>query len=175
MSMKMSPDEIRNQQFNKSFRGFDINEVTQFLDSIATDVEEQAKQVQSLVDKSAELETRLADYKGMERMLQQTLMQAQESSSKAIENARRDAEMISQQTELKITEMLDKARKELSSLKEQITIQLAKKDSILARLKMLLNSELELIKSLENDPDMKSIEVQKAGDVSEIDDIIKNL
>ena len=173
--MKMSPDEIRNQQFNRSFRGYDSKEVTDYLAQLATDIEEQMKQYQILVDKSIELETRLNDYKGMERMIQQTLMQAQETSAKAIENARRDAELIAQQTQMKITEMLDRARKELSSLKEQVTIHLAKKDSILSRLKLLLNSELDLIKSLENDPELKSVEIPKTGETSEIDDIIKNL
>lgn len=173
--MKMSPDEIRNQQFKKSFHGYDAGAVDQFLANLATDLEAEETFQKSRTEKILELETQVKDYKSMERMIQQTLMQAQESSAKAIENARREAELIAQQTQMKITESLDKARKELSSLKEQIAIHLAKKDSILSRLKMLLNSELDLIKSIETDAEFKQVETPKQGDTSEIDDIIKNL
>jgi cell division initiation protein len=173
--MKMSPDEIRNQQFKKSFHGYDAAAVDQFLANLAADMEAEEVFQRSRTEKIVELETQVKDYKSMEKIIQQTLMQAQESGAKAVENARREAELISQQTQMKITEMLDKARKELSSLKEQISIHLAKKDSILSRLKMLLSSELDLIKSVETDSEFKRIETPKPGDTSELDDIIKNL
>ncbi|MFI5253047.1 MAG: DivIVA domain-containing protein [Bacteroidota bacterium] len=173
--MKTSPDEIRNKQFNKSFRGYDVAAVNRFLIDLSTDLEEDFKRSKELAEKAAELEIQLKDYKSMEKMIQQTLMHAQESSAKAVENARKEAELLSQKTEMKVTEMLDNARKQLSSLKEQITIHNAKKDSILARLKMLLNSELDLIKTLETDAEFKNVDVPKHSDSSEIDDIIKNL
>jgi cell division initiation protein len=173
--MKMSPDEIRNLQFKKSFHGYDAGTIDQFLADLAADLEAEDAFQKTRTEKILELETQVKDYRSMEKMIQQTLMQAQESSAKAIENARREAELVAQQTKMKVTETLDKARKELSSLKEQISIHLAKKDSIIMRLKMLLSSELDLIKAMESDSELKQVETRNQSDTSEIDDIIKNL
>ncbi len=177
--MKLTPVEIKKQEFAKVFRGYDPEEVQSFLDTIATDVEETMEQQSQMKEKIVELETQLKDYKTIERSLQQTLMQAQETSAKSVENARQEAYLIMREAELKASQMQDKARNDLTVLKEQITILKAKKDSIVARLKMLLNSELELIKALEVDEELQkktSTEQQEfSKEKMEIEEIIKSL
>lgn len=178
--MKVTPLDIKKQQFTKVFRGFDPSEVNAYLDIIATDLEECQKHIKELTHKNIELETHLKDYHSVEKAMQQTFMQAQETSGKAIENARREAQLILQEAEGKAAQIVDKARNELTSLKEQITILKAKKDSIITRLKMLLNSELDLIKALEVDEELRTTNIQDASqEVSkekiEIEEIIRNL
>jgi cell division initiation protein len=177
--MKLSPLEIRKQEFRKTFRGYDTNEVATFLDMVANEFEELQATIQTLSAKNAELETSLHNYKSVEQAIQQTLMQAQETSGRAIENARKEAQLLLHETELKASQMLDKARNDLTSLKEQFTILKAKKDSIVSRLKMLLNSELELIKALEVDEEMQTGSSTEHKDYThqraEIEEIIKSI
>lgn len=177
--MKLSPLEIRKQEFSKSFRGYDPNEVKAFLDMVATEFDEMNTMITTLTAKNAELETSLQNYKSVEHAIQQTLMQAQETSGRAIENARKEAQLLLHETELKASQMLDKARNDLTSLKEQFTILKAKKDSIVSRLKMLLNSELELIKALEVDEQMQTSSTSSKQDYTqqhaEIEEIIKSI
>lgn len=178
--MKITPLDVKKQQFNKVFRGFDPSEVNTYLDIIASELEECQKHIKELTQKNIELETHLKDYRSVEKAMQQTFMQAQETSGKAIENSRKEAQLILQEAEIKAAQIVDKARNELTSLKEQITILKAKKDSIVTRLKMLLNSELDLIKALEVDEELRSADFQEprqevSKEKMEIEEIIRNL
>lgn len=177
--MPLTPEEIRAQQFRKSFRGFDAAEVGKFLDTVAGELEQAAKEKNELQEHVTGMESHLAEYRNIEKILQQTLLQAQETGSRAVENARKEAELMLQQTEVKASEMLNQARRDLTLIKEQITILLAKKEYIISRLKMLLASEMETVKSLEGDPDLTSAPQQPpraaTQGASEYDDILKHI
>ena len=178
--MKLTPIEIKNKRFATKLRGYDPSEVTSYLESVAAMCEEIQKQNARLSDRIVELETKLVDYTSMEKAIQQTFMQAQETGGKAVENSRKEAQLIIHEAELKATQILDKARTDLTTVKEQVTILKARKDSMVARLKMLLNSELDLIKALEVDeafPSQNEDEVQReiSKEKTEIEEILKNL
>ena len=177
--MKLSPVEIKTQEFAKTFRGYAPDEVRSFLDAVVETMEEMIEHQRELDQKIVVLETQLSDYKTIEKSLQQTLMQAQESSAKSVENARQEGYLILREAELKASQMLDKARNDLSSLKEHVTILKAKKDSVVSRLRMLLNSELELIKALEVDEELQPKSTEEQQELSkermEIEAIIKSL
>jgi hypothetical protein len=75
---------------------------------------------------------------------------------------------------------VDKARNDLTQLKEQVTILRAKKDSITSRLKHLLSSELELIASLETGeerarPAADEERPDLTSEKTEIEEIIRSL
>ncbi len=176
--MKLTPVEIQRQEFKKTFRGFDPHEVNSFLSVVAQVMEELRHENGELRQRVAELETQLQGYKTVEQALQQTFVQAQETSGKAMENARKESQLIIQEAEMKASLMTEKARNELINLREQVTILRAKKDAIISRLKMLLHSELDVIKALEvedrlHDNDQLSLGLSK--EKMEIEEIIKSL
>ena len=178
--MKTSPVQVKTQEFAKSLGGYNAKEVRSFLDAIADTMEEMLEYQRGLEQKVAVLETQLQDYKTIEKSLQQTLMQAQETSAKAIENAKQESYLIIKEAELKASQILDKSRNDLVVLKEQITILKAKRDSIVSRLRMLLNSELDLIKALEADGELQDGNIDENKQViskerMEIEEIIKSL
>ncbi|MBA4311669.1 MAG: hypothetical protein C0417_03460 [Chlorobiaceae bacterium] len=178
--MNISVSEIRSHKFRSKLSGYDHAEVSAFLLKIADEMNNLNNINGNLSEKVIELETRLKDYQSIEKALQQTLMQGQETAGKTVEIARKEAQLILQEAEVKAAQILDKARTELTSTKEQITILKAKKDSIVVRMRMLLNSELELIKALEFDEkigggiefEAKPLAVEKTA---EIDEIIKRI
>ena len=175
--MKISPLEVRQQRFKKVLRGYDRVEVETFLEMIATEIEELLTESRQLKDKTIELETQLRDYKNMEKTLQQTLMQAQEASGKSIENSRKEAELIVHEAQLKATQILDKARMDFAHMKEETTALKARKESILSRLKVLLSSEIDLIKALKLDDEAARIDagVGTGKDSIDVDEILKKL
>jgi cell division initiation protein len=104
-------------------------------------------------------------------------VKAQEASGRSVENSRKEAELIVQEAQLKATQILDKARVDFSRVKEEIAGLKARKESILSRLKVLLSSEIELIKALElddeavrNDPSLGT-----GKEFIEVDEILKKL
>jgi cell division initiation protein len=161
--MKITPLEIKRQQFKKVMRGYDPVEVDTFLDMISHELEDVLSRNKELKDKMIELETQLKDYKNMEKTLQQTLLQAQETSG--------------QEAELKASQIVDKARMDFGRIKEEIANMKARKESILSRLKVLLTSEVDLIKALEIDDDPSQQDSSRGTGKHhiEIDEILKKL
>ncbi len=175
--MKLTPLDIKKQEFKKVLRGYDPVEVDSFLDMMSNEFADLLKQSKDMNQQLVEFDTQLRDYRQMEKTLQQTLMQAQEASGRSIENSRKEAQLIIQEAELKSNQLLDRARMDLLRTKEEISNLRSKKESIVSRLKVLLNSELELIKALEVDDDELSRDLSKGSgkDGIEIDEIIKKL
>jgi cell division initiation protein len=175
--MKITPLEIKRQQFKKVMRGYDPVEVDTFLDMLSHELEDVLSRNKELKDKQIELETQLKDYKNLEKTLQQTLLQAQETSGKEIENSRKEATLIVQESELKAAQIVDKARMDFGRMKEEIANLKARKESILSRLKVLLRSEIDLIKALEidDDPSQQDSSRGTGKDNIEIDEILKKL
>lgn len=82
-----------------------------------------------------------------------------------------------QESELKASQIVDKARNDFSRMKEEIANLKARKESILSRLKVLLTSEVDLIKALEIDDDASQQDSSRGTGKShiEIDEILKKL
>ncbi len=119
--MKITPIEVKHQKFKKVMRGYDTIEVDTFLEMLSNELEEYVRMNREHKDRIIELETHLADYKNIEKTLQQTLMQAQETSGKSIENSKREAELIVKEAEVKASQIVEKARLDFAKVKEEIS------------------------------------------------------
>jgi cell division initiation protein len=148
-TMKLTPLDIRRQEFKKVMRGYDPVEVQTFMEMMANEFESLLKEQNDTRTKQIELESDLKNYKQIERTLQQTLMQAQEATGKTYEAARRDAESIIKEAEMKAAQILSTANGEIARLNNEITQLKGRRDSVIGRLRVLLSSELDLLKSLE--------------------------
>ena len=175
--MKLTPLDVKKQEFKKVLRGYDPAEVDSFMDMMSNEFAELLKQCKDMKEQLVEYEGQLRDYRQMEKTLQQTLMQAQEASGRSIENSRKEGQLIVQEAELKANQILDRARLDLSRMKEEIANLRSKKESVVSRLKVLLNSEIELIKALEIDDDELTRDLSRGTgkETIEIDEIIKKL
>ena len=172
--------EVRKREFRKVMRGVDATEVHTYLQEVAASLESLQRNYEDVVRSLTIAETRLKDYESVEKTLHDTLAHAQEASGKTVENARKEAELIIRDAELKAAQILEKSRNDLTALKEQIIILKAKKDSLVARLKMLLTSELDLVTAIETSEDGDSSHgrtspAEQTGKDQEIEEIIKNL
>jgi cell division initiation protein len=175
--MKISPLEIKHQKFKKVMRGYDTVEVDTFLEMLSNEMEDYARTNKEQRDKTIELETQLGDYKNIEKTLQQTLMQAQETSGKSIENSKREAELIVKEAEVKATQIIEKARLDFARAKEEIAGLKARKERVMSKLRILLSSELDLIRALDLDDDDGSRDPSRGSgkDKLQIEEILKKL
>ena len=148
--MKLTPLDIRKQQFKKVMRGYDPVEVDTFMEMLGNEFEESVKYQKELRDKTVELETQLKDYRQIEKTLQQTLLQAQETTGRTYESARREAETILREAETKAARMLEQASGQLKRINTELIELQGRKESIIARMRLLLTTELELIKAMES-------------------------
>ena len=149
--MKITPLDIRKQEFRKVIRGYDVMEVDTFLEMVADEYESILKSKSEWNSKIKQLEEKLKEYQEIEKTLQKTLMDAQNSMDKSKEDSKKEAELIIKEAELNANKIVEDARRELAKLKNEIMLLKAQKESFAIRLKHILNSQIELIKILELD------------------------
>jgi len=147
--MKLTPLDIKKQEFKKGMRGYDTVEVDTFMDMVAAEFEDLLKSHKEMRDRVVELEVQLKDYRQIEKTLQQTLLQAQETTARTYEVARKEAETIIRGGEQKAAKLVEQANTDLQRINNDVMQLLARKESLLGRLRVLLSSELDLIKTME--------------------------
>lgn len=158
--MKITPLDIKKQQFKIKVRGYDKMEVEAFLEMVANEYETVINEKNKYAGELSKLKTQLDDYQQVEKTLQETLMNAQESVSQSKENSKREADIIKREAELKAERILDEAREKLDKMKNELKIIKTQKESFAKRLKHLIQSQMELIDVLEID-DVDFIEESK--------------
>ncbi|MCK4417859.1 MAG: DivIVA domain-containing protein, partial [Candidatus Latescibacteria bacterium] len=96
----------------------------------------------------------------LEKTLQDTLLTAQRATEATRTNSQREADLIVRDAQIRAEKIVDQARIQLSEIKQAIANLKMQKDSFLARLKALLNSQIELLETLtlEEEPAFKENE-----------------
>ena len=119
--MKITPLDIQQQQFKTRFRGFDIREVDAFLEQMAETFETLQKTNQTLSDEVRRLELEIQGYRKREETFKRALLNSQTVLDQMKDNARKSAELIMAEAEVKAEKILNKAHNRLAQLHEDIS------------------------------------------------------
>ena len=119
--MKITPLDIQQQQFKTRFRGFDIREVDAFLEQMAEAFETLQKDSQIRSDEVRRLELEIQGYKKREETFKRALLNSQKVLDQMKDNARKSAELVIAEAEVKAEKILNKARNRLAQLHEDIS------------------------------------------------------
>lgn len=92
--MNITPNEISNKDFKKVFRGYDMDEVDEFLDQLVEDYEKLYKENINLKDNVSVLEEKIIHYSNIEATLQNTLLLAQTTADQVKENSKKEIEIL---------------------------------------------------------------------------------
>jgi cell division initiation protein len=143
--VKLTPLDIRKQEFKKVMRGFDPEEVEAFLGMVADELESLIHERNKLSDELIKLRTQLRDYQQVEHTLRDTLMKATSTVEESRVNSLREAELRIQEAELQAEKIVVNAKDELQELRHEISLLRTQKESFSRRLRHLLESQIELI------------------------------
>ncbi|MBI5726741.1 MAG: DivIVA domain-containing protein [Ignavibacteriales bacterium] len=152
--MRISPISIKRQEFSKSFRGFDTEEVQAFLEKIAEDVEALNAENDSLKKVVDENNSQLLEYRRIEKNLQETLLKAHENSAKSMESTKKQAGLMLKEAEIKAQQIIDKAKESANEIRNSIISLREERDVIIAKLKGIVSTQSNLLE----------MRVEKAGD-----------
>lgn len=143
--MRITPLSIKKQEFNKSFRGFDKDEVEDFLERLSKDVEEIQNENDSLKKQIEEANSQLSEFKRIEKNLQETLLKAQENSAKSFESAKKQSNLLIKEAEIKAEQIIEKSREEADEIRSSIIKLREERDLIIARLKAIIDTQARLL------------------------------
>lgn len=169
--MKLSPLLIKKQEFEKSFRGYNIDEVQSFLNKLASDMEDLINE-NELLEKDVEaLTQKVNEFQKIEKNLQDTLLKTQETSTQAIESAKKQAALIINEAEVKASQMIKEAENIESEMQQKVIALKEEKDLIIARLKAIVNTQANLFETKVKDAgeETKKAKTQEAPDKLDID------
>ncbi|MBI4726791.1 DivIVA domain-containing protein [candidate division TA06 bacterium] len=150
--MKLTPLDIRKQTFKKKpMGGLDPAEVLAFLEMVAGEVEELIRENTSLAERLEGLETKVDDYRRMEKTLQDTLLSAQKTSEDLRKNAEQRGDLMIKEAQFKADQIIGEARARLMDLQRQIADLKNMRSGYLAKFRSLLDSHLEMLQYQEMD------------------------
>jgi cell division initiation protein len=149
--MRLTPLDIRKQEFKKAMRGLDPEEVYAFLSTIADEYEAVLNDNKALRERLVELDDKVQEYRSMEKTLRDTLLTAERATSDAKDNARREAELIIKQAEIDAEKTVRDIKDNAAKLRQEVQSLKRQRDSYLARMKMLAESQIKFLETAEDD------------------------
>ena len=174
--MALTPLDIHNKEFHVKLRGYDQDEVNDFLDQIIKDYENTLKENDRLADSLQQNKEKLKYFNDLKDSLNQSIIVAQEAADKVKANSQKEAEIINHEAQKQGQDIIDQANAkakhiidEASRKAKKIAIEtddLRKQARIFRqRLQVMMESQLEVIKGSDWD------EILKQGDVSSFEEI----
>ncbi len=179
--LKFSSDDIAQQTFERRFRGYDVDQVEEFLDTVARHWERLVSELKQTRRELEEANERIDEYRDREQSLQDSLEMAKNVADEVKQKAERDAELTVADAELEAERILAKAEKQATKLREDIYQLKQQRVRYRAELKSLISSHLEMVDEIETPDDVEEVEAPgdepvqvEAEDIESEDDIDSN-
>lgn len=145
--MALSPIDIHNKEFTSKFRGYDEDEVNEFLEQIMKDFENLLEENKTLKGSLKQSSEQVSHFNSIEQTLQKSILVAQEAAEDVRRNSMKESKLIVKEAEKNadriVNEALTRARRisvEIEDLKKQSKV-------FRTRFKMLIEAQLDLIES----------------------------
>jgi cell division initiation protein len=143
--MPLTPLDIHNKEFSRSFRGYNEDEVNEFLDQVIKDYEAMIRENKELQNQLQASQERLNHFTNIEESLSKTIIVAQEAADEVRTNSKKEAQLNLKEAEKNadriINEALTRSRKialEIEELKKQASV-------YRTRFRTLLEAQLEIL------------------------------
>lgn len=145
--MPLTPLDIHNKEFTRKWKGYDEDEVNEFLDQVIKDYEMVIREKKDLQEQVEQLNQKLGHFTNIEETLNKSILIAQETAEELKGNASKESKLIIKEAEKNadriINEALTKSRRismDLEEMKKQAKV-------FRTRLKMLVEAQLDMIKT----------------------------
>lgn len=143
----LTPLDIHNKEFKRSFRGYNEDEIDEFLDAVVKDYEQLYRENIELKENIDRLKSKVENFERLENTLHNTLVVAQETAEEVKLNAKKEADLTIKEAKANGQRLVDQAN-------EQVRQKIAEYEEIqqqmqLYRTKMrtLILTQLELLKT----------------------------
>lgn len=143
--MRITPLDIQQKQFPIKFRGFDVEEVYAFLEVVREEMEELLRENAALKENIARTDGQMKDYRDMENTLRETLMTAQQMVEEYKSNARKEAELITREAELKAEAIVKESQEKVIKIHEDIVDLKGIRRHFKEEVRRLIESHLRMI------------------------------
>lgn len=151
MTMKLTALEIKQQNFEKSLRGYDKAEVQAFLNLMSNEWEHLVAKNRELEKKIENLEEKLKHYERVEEALHETLQTAKESAEQKLSGARKDARNKIEKAEMEADTIVREANQQRQQIRQSILRLLDRRKEIIGGIRSYLELAQESLDQFAKD------------------------
>jgi len=145
--MKFSIEDVANQRFEMRFRGYDPEQVHEFLAVVARELDAVVTDGRRLERELAAAQRELGEYRKRERSLQDALEMARETAEELRQKAAREAELRIAEAELEAERVVTRAQRAADALDEEGKRLKEQRRRVVAELRATLEMHLHLLDS----------------------------
>lgn len=149
--MFITAAEITNKEFKKGLRGYNIDEVDEFLDKIAEDYESIYKENSLLKEKMQSLDEKISHYTKMENTIKDTLLLAQNASEQAKENAKKESEFVVKNANDAAQKIIDKAHGDVIQITDEFENVKQEFSKFRTKFRNFMKTQMEMFDDMEKD------------------------
>lgn len=152
----LSPIDIHNKEFTRGIRGYNVDEVNDFLDKVMKDYELTIRKNKELEKQMKDLEERVANYVSIEDTLNKSIVVAQETAEELKSNAKKEAKLIIKEAEKNADRIINESFSESRKITME-TEELKRQSKVYrTRLKMIIEAQLDMVNNEEWDQFLES-------------------
>ncbi|MBS2030133.1 MAG: DivIVA domain-containing protein [Deltaproteobacteria bacterium] len=145
--MKLTPLDIRQKQFKTGFRGLDPKDVEAFLDLVASEFEELAKENLFIKDEISRKALKIDEYRDREKTLQETMVAAQKVAEDMKEAAKKQAEIVVSEAELQAEKIVQGAHQRLVEIVSEISELKRQRTQFESQVRSVIESHQKLLET----------------------------
>jgi cell division initiation protein len=149
--MKLTPMDINNKEFKKGLRGYNADEVDEFLDEVVENYEELYKENANLKEKLTNSNEKVEYYAKIETTIQNTLLLAQNAAEQAKNSAQKEAELMLKNANETAQKLMDKAHNDVIQINDEYEKVKQEFIKFRAKYRNFMNTQLETFDDLEKD------------------------
>jgi cell division initiation protein len=143
--MKITPQDIHAQEFRRSLRGYDMDEVDAFLSQVADELEVHTQENLQLKDRIKVFEERVAEYQKLDERLKETLVTAQEMKEEIAKASQHKVEAAAAHARAEAQSIVADAHKKLVRIQSQVDDLRRYRDSFVIRYKAFLDQQYRFL------------------------------
>ena len=173
----LTPMDIHNKEFKHSFRGYNEDEIDEFLDQVVNDYEKLFRENDKLKEEVARLRKESESYQEREKSINDTLLLAQKTAQEVTDNARQSAadmkenatkecENMRQEAEMEAQKKLDEATNRVHAIVSEYDRLVREKNQFLRKVKLTMESELAVLNQTINELPNPEAEEKARAEVS---------
>ncbi len=146
----ITPSDIENKEFRRVKKGFDPDEVDEFLDLIIVDMEKLIKENRRLKEELTKVSSQVDKHVNSESTVYETLAAAKQLMNDIAASAERRAEILLKNAELQADMITREAKENISRYTEEGNRLMSRVDLLKERYRSMLKDELDKMNNEDN-------------------------
>ena len=147
--MAIRPSDVRRKEFKSGFRGYDANEVDDFLDEVADEFERAFSENRRLTEEVTALRGRLEQFEELEDSIRAALVHAEQAARDLRQNADKEAELILREAQERSHRILADSSSRVERVQESYEVLRQAKQEFANDFRSLLRSYIAVLDNVD--------------------------